>query len=288
MSRTRNRSTILGATTLLVLLPLAAASAAPPPTDSGEYPFARVSALAELGFLGVPSHTVQFGSDGTEFDYVGEGGQNNLFLFARLSLELELAGKHTVVLLYQPLNIESSVLLNRDVTIDTQLFPRDTALDLRYGFDFYRASYLYDFTRPESPHELAIGLSLQIRNATIDFTSADGKLRASKRDIGPVPIIKFRGRYQLTPRVWLGGEVDGFYAPIKYINGGKSDVEGAIVDLSVRSGFRVRPNADLFVNLRYLAGGASGTSKDSEDRGDGFVSNWLHFITLSVGAAWSS
>lgn len=35
-------------------------------------------------------------------------------------------------------------------------------------------------------------------------------------------------------------------------------------------------------NLRYLGGGAEGTS-DDEGPGDGFNSNWLHFAALSLG-----
>ncbi len=265
--------------TLLLLLPVPALA------SSDEEPSVQVSAAAEFGALGVPAHEIQFGTSGTEFDYVAEGGQDVLFFFSRYTVELELGRRHALTFLYQPLNLETAVLLNREVEIDEQVFPRDTPLNLRYGFDFYRLSYAYDLFWCFPQHELSLGGSLQVRNATIDFTSGDGTLRRSKRDLGPVPLLRARGRYSFSNRWWIGGEVDGFYAPIKYLNGGATDVEGAIVDASFRVGYRVQLPLDVYLNLRYLGGGASGTSKDDEDRGDGYVSNWLHFIALSIGIA---
>jgi hypothetical protein len=169
--------------------------------------------------------------------------------------------------------------------VDNVLFPAGTAVDFRYGFDFYRVSYLYDLLGSRGDHELGLGLSLQIRNAIIDFTSADGQLRRTNRDVGPVPALKSRGRWSVSERVWLGYEVDGMYAPVKYINGGKSDVVGAILDFSLRAGYQVAPPLNVFFNLRYLGGGAKGTSKSDAARGpgDGYTSNWLHFLTSTVG-----
>ena len=250
-------------------------------------PFVQVRALTELGFLGAAAHSIQYGQNGAKFDYVEEGAQNNLFLFTRLSAELELNSHHTIVLLYQPLNIRTEVRLRRSIVVDELTFPAETALDLRYGFDFYRLSYMYDLFGDWDRHELSLGGSLQIRNASISFTSADGKLRRSFTSLGPVPTLKARGRYTFDCDVWLETELDLMYAPVKYINGGSSDVEGAIFDLNLRAGLPVFQGGAVFLNLRYLGGGASGTSRDDEVVGDGYVSNWLHFLTLSVGGELS-
>ena len=154
-----------------------------------------ISAIAELGMLAPVTHTIQFDKTGTVFDYVDEGGQDNLFFFSRISLEMEIDRKHTITLLYQPLNLITAVVLQDDLSVDKQLFPAGTPMDLRYGFDFYRVSYLYDFRHSDPDREIALGGSLQLRNATIDFTSADGTMRRTNRDIGPVPLIKFRIRH---------------------------------------------------------------------------------------------
>ncbi|MCC7382177.1 MAG: hypothetical protein IT384_10120 [Deltaproteobacteria bacterium] len=242
-----------------------------------------ISGVLELGFLAPLAHTIELSKSGTELDYVRDGGQDNLFFVARLSGELALFESHRIIFLYQPLNLETSVLLEKDLVVDDERFVAGTALDLRYGFDFYRLSYLYDFWGDDPRQELSIGGSLQLRNATINFTSGDGTQRRTARDIGPVPALKVRGQWSLTERVWLGLEADGMYAPIKYLNGGASDVVGAILDASVRAGIQVAPGIDAFLNVRYLGGGASGTSKKKSGPGDGYTDNWLNFLFITLG-----
>lgn len=246
-------------------------------------PWYRIRAVAELGFLAVLSHKIQFGKNGTYFDYAVEGGQDNLYAVARMSLELEVKRRHTFVFLYQPLDLQTSVELPRDVRMAGVEFPQGTPVDLRYGFPFYRGSYLYDVVASPK-HELSFGLSMQIRNATIDFRSQDGELFTSNRDIGPVPLLKSRGKYAFERGAFIGYEVDGIYAPISVINGSDNEVTGALIDLSLRSGVALPANGELFLNLRYLAGGAVGQS-DPEPTYDGYTKNWLHFMTVSIGAS---
>lgn len=272
---------------MLALLPLLAglsAHAADPDETLLNAPDANVQVRlgGELGFLAVLSHKVQFGSDGTEVNYVSEGGQDNLFAVARVQTELRVK-RHRVILLYQPLDLVSEENARRDLVIDGLTFPEGTPMEYRYRFPFFRGSWMYDVAKREDL-EVGLGLSLQIRNARIDFTSLDGTLKRSNRDIGPVPILKTRIRKNLDGGWFIGGEADGFYAPIRYLNGGSVDVEGAILDASLRAGREVRPGAEFFVNLRYLGGGGSGTSEDELRYADGYVNNWLHFMTVSLGA----
>ncbi|AWV88848.1 hypothetical protein DN745_05645 [Bradymonas sediminis] len=241
----------------------------------------------ELGFLSPMAHSVQFSKAGTDFDYVDEGGQDNLYQFMRLQAEFDFKGRHKFIFLYQPLEINTEVVLRRDVRVDDVTFPEGTPMELRYGFPFYRVGYLYDFLEG-SERELAIGAALQLRNATIDFKSADGQLFRSNRNVGPVPLLKLRARLPLAEKFWWSFDATGFYAPIKYINGGDSDVTGAILDASLRVGRPLTEEISGFVNLRYLAGGGEGTSKDDDDFGDGYVSNWLHFATVSLGFTYGA
>ena len=131
--------------------------------------------------------------------------------------------------------------------------------------------------------DFSLGLSLQIRNATITFQSLDGQLYRENRNVGPVPALKVFGEYRLNRFVWFALEADGIYAPVSYLNGDDNDVTGAILDASLRSGIRLRGPFDLFLNLRYLGGGAEGDSEDDEGPGDGYVRNWLHFLTVTAG-----
>jgi hypothetical protein len=241
---------------------------------------ARLDATAELGGLSPLYHRLQFGRDGTSFDYVKDGGQDVIFPFGRLSMDLVM-GRHHVVFLYQPLELDTQVVVPRAVTVDGLTFPAGTPLDLRYGFPFYRLSYLYQVSsRPGL--SIQLGGSLQIRNATITFSSADGQTRRANRDVGPVPAFKTRIEYTAATGWFTGLEIDGFYAPVKYLNGGKSDVTGAIVDASVRGGYHFSPAVAGFLNVRWLGGGAEGTS-EPEDFSDGYTRNWLHFLIVSLG-----
>jgi hypothetical protein len=242
----------------------------------------KLQASYELGFLDVVSHKIQFGSKGSVFDYVKEGSQDVLFPFSRITTEINLSKKHNIIFLIQPFDINTKAILERDITIDDQLFTKLTPIDLRYGFTFYRLSYLYDFWKADD-REFGIGLSFQIRNATIEFSSSDGKLLRSTRNVGPVPIFKFRFKYPFNNGFWIGSEVDGFYASGKYITGSGNDFEGAILDASVRTGFELMDYLDGFLNIRYIGGGAKGTEKNYKGFGDGFTDNWLKTIEISVG-----
>jgi hypothetical protein len=247
-----------------------------------ERPYAFRGGL-EIGLIDVISHKIQFGENGTEFDYVAEGGQDIFFRFNRLTAELALGRRHNIILLFQPLDIQTEALLSRDVVIDDLIFPADTPLKLSYGFDFWRLSYLYDFC-PQDEREIALGLSLQIRNASISFRSFDGTLFRINQNVGPVPIFKFRTRIPFSSGVWLGSEIDGFYASGKYITGSENDFVGSILDASIRIGFELSKSFDTFLNVRYIGGGARGTEEDDPGPGDGYTNNWLHTVAISLGA----
>jgi len=275
----RNRYLLLFPLLAAVMTP-AAASWLNNPDNSFEVRFA-----SEMGFIGVLKHTIQFGKEGTKFDYVSEGGQSVLFPYRRMSAELHLKPRHTIILLYQPLDVRTETYLVKPLVLDTDTFPTGTAMDLRYGFDFYRVSYQYDFW-PQSDRELAVGLSLQVRDASISFAPRDGSNIRVYNDLGPVPILRFRGRLPIAGGSWVGTEIDGFYAQGKVVTGStnvESSFRGAILDASLRYGLTLNQSVDAFINARYIGGGASGQQASPEYRGDGYTDNWLGTVSLSVG-----
>ncbi len=245
----------------------------------------KIRAVAELGFLSVIDHKVQFSNSGTYFDYRDQGGQDVLFPVSRLSLELEFNKKNTFYLLYQPLRLESQVLLQEDLIVDDMVFPANTGVNLLYNFPFYRLSYTRELLSDNDKWDFAIGASLQIRNATISFESTDGSRFRTNRDVGLVPALKIKTRTYFNDRVFAELEADGIYAPVSYINGSDNEVVGAILDASLRTGVELSDPVTAFINARYIGGGAVGTS-DIDGPGDGYVRNWLHFFTLTVGFSY--
>lgn len=258
---------------------LATAALAASPLNDPERPY-RVELQAELGALLPAAHTVQFGRDGTKLDYVADGGQDNLFPFVRPTARLHWR-RQAFTFLWQPLDLRSTVTLDRDLKVDDVVFPAGRPIDLRYGFPFFRLSWGHHVVQRDDLH-VALGLGLQARNATIGFTAVDGSASEFNRDIGPVPLLEAEVRKRFDDGGLLELEVDGFYAPIKYLNGRDVDVEGAILDAQVRTGLALAEPYDAWLGLRYLAGGGSGTGTP-DGTGDGYVSNWLHFLSLTLG-----
>jgi hypothetical protein len=235
---------------------------------------------AEVGFLAPLAHRVQFGTDGDRLDYVADGGQDNLFPLFRPTAALRWR-RQTFTALWQPLDLNTTVVLDRPLRVDALTFPADRPIDLRYGFSFWRLSWGHRAVDREDL-EVTLGLGLQIRNATIGFTSVDGSLSETNRDIGPVPLLELELRRRFDDGAFLEAEIDGFYAPIKYLNGRGVDVEGAIADIQLRAGLELAPPTSAWLGLRYLGGGASGTGTP-DGTGDGYTENWLHFLTLTLG-----
>lgn len=238
---------------------------------------------AEYGFLGVIDHKVQFSKNNTYFDYVKSGGQRNTFDVGKFSTDFKLDKTHSFTFLYQPLSLSTQAVIESDMMQDNVTFTKDTPMKFLYNFPFFRGSYLYDFN-PDSFEELSLGGSLQIRNSTIEFESLDGSKLVSRRNVGPVPALKFKSRNRLGTNFWYGSEIDGFYAPIRYLNGGTTDVVGAILDANIRFGANLSDKYYPYLNLRYIGGGGDGSSNTKyNSKEDGYSNNWLHFVVVTLG-----
>jgi hypothetical protein len=267
------------AITVLAALPITAQAQAPD-DELG------IEATTELGFLAVLAHEIRLGRDGDRIDYPGDLAQSNLYLSLRASVDVDIWRQHIITLVYQPLEIESRAVAPRSLRIDGLDFVQGTPVRARYSFPFYRIGWAFDVLAGRD-EELAFGLGLQIRNAAIEFESADGTLYRGRNDVGPVPLLRARGRFPIASGWFCAFEVDGFYAFVPGFNGSDTDVEGAIADVSVRLGWRVMRHVDAFLNVRYLAGGAEGQADPSETS-DGYQSNWLHFLAVTLGATIDS
>jgi hypothetical protein len=251
----------------------------------------EISATAELGAVKVLRHNIQLGTDGTKFDYVRQGGQEILFPFKRFSVELNLHRRHDVILLYQPLTIATKTRVPTDypggVVFDGVTFVPGTGLNLKYGFDFWRASYLYRIV-DSSAWVVSAGASLQIRNASIVFEGTEGDAVSVNQNLGPVPILKLRTEYRFRSGAFVGTEIDGFYASSAYINGADYQFEGSILDASLRAGVRLTETSDAFVNVRFLGGTAKGTSESDSRKWSesttNYTDNSLSTLAVTLGA----
>lgn len=250
----------------------------------------QIGATAELGVVKVWYHTLQFGQNTTVFDWVKNGGQEILFPFKRLTADLTLFRRHDIVFLYQPLTIPTTSRVPDDLTggilIEDRTFDPGEGLDLKYGFDFWRVSYLYNFLAGPRAR-VGAGASLQLRNASIVFKSTNGEAVTVNQNLGPVPALKVRAEYRWPVGLFVGLEADGLYASSAYINGADFDFEGSILDASLRAGLAVAKQADVFLNLRFLGGSATGTASKEDPKWtegeSGYSDNRLATTSLTLG-----
>jgi hypothetical protein len=287
------RTAVFLALFLSVLAPLAAQS-----SETGHVPFIQIIPRFEQGFLAVLYHTFQSGAGTTNFNFITQGGQDILFPYQRYSVDFVLAGRHHVTALYQPLTLSTTTVADRNntnggqpVVIGSATFAPGTPMNLTYGFDFWRLSYLYDFSSDPATI-LAAGLSMQIRNASIVFSSVDGTQRFVSQNIGPVPILKVRAAHWFSPSFGLDFEADGFYASSAFFNGSGRSFAGWIWDasLSARTHVSFLPGTVAFLTVRSIGGGADGNNAydniTATTSGPGsYTSNVLATMSVSLGVS---
>ena len=242
----------------------------------------RIRASAEAGYIGLLSHTLRFSKGGTDIDLIRDGGQDNLYPWLRFGLDWPINDRHVVTLVYQPLEVATRVPLERDLIVDDITFQAGKSVDFLYSFPFTRVSYLYDFVQ-DPERELSLGVSLQLRNARIEVADTNGERVRSLRNIGPVPLLKARVRWPLAEQFYWAFEADGSYASIPGINGGDNFVTGALLDANLQLGMRLGDVGNTYLSLRYLGGGSEGQGR-AEAYNDGYSINWLHAVTVGVGA----
>jgi len=247
-------------------------------------PYTSVEFKAEYGFLAVLNHRVQLSEGGTYFDYVKDGGQENLYEQKRFTVEFLISEKDKIIFVYQPIDLITEKTLDNDLVVENEVFKSGTPMSFRYSFPYYRTSYLWSLS-DNSDHKFWLGLGMQIRNASIEFTKIDGTQKVATRNIGPVPLFAMRYQWQFTQSVHLDYEAEGNYANTKFINGDNdSSVEGAIFDTALRLNFATSEKTSAIGSIRYVSGGSRGTSDEvNTPNGDGYSSNWIDLLAVSMG-----
>lgn len=243
---------------------------------------------SELGATGIQYHTITVGEPGTAdtFDFVKEGGQEILYKFERFNLGMTIDNKHRISFLYQPLELVTESVFKEDRNIDGIIFSADTPMEMTYSFPFYRITYGYDFI-PADNIDLGIGAALQLRNASIVFKQLDGTQMTVSQNLGPVPAVNLFGSYRFNGGFFVMTDITGLYASSAFFNGADFDFEGSILDASLRTGYTLKNDIDLFLNARFLGGSAAGTSGYARDKwtdsNSPTTSNYLATTSLSFG-----
>lgn len=258
----------------------------------------------EQGTIGILSHTYRNGIDKNNapiFDFVNQGGQDNIYPFSRYAVGATIAESHRVWFTYQPLNLVTNVSFRADVTIGDRTFAspyvsapgtsNGESMELTYSFPFFRATYTYDLLSKFDNAYLGVGLALQIRNASIRFVPLDGSPSYVAQNVGLVPALALYSEYRFPFGLTLSADIAGSYANSSFFNGATYAFSGSILDASLRMGYELPNGFEVFGTVRYFGGTSDGTSSkngpswtESEQR---YSSNNIATMTASAGLSWT-
>ncbi len=238
-----------------------AATAAPTAVLVPPRLFDSLIADYEVGALYLFQNEGRYGPDGTRYGAKDVGQQRNLAIAQRLAVEAKM-GRHTVIALWAPLDLTTRATLARDLVFQSTTLREGAVFDHRYLFDGYRMSYLFGLV--STPRfSAAIGASIQVRNASVEFRSIDATPAVFKveRDIGLVGALKVRLRYD-AGLLYAMADVDFF-------NTFGLGLPAGIHDVALTLGVPITAGADFFLRLRLVGGGAEVPSRD--------LANWGNF-----------
>lgn len=165
-------------------------------------------------------------------------------VFYRLRAGYTFNSRHTISVLYAPLEIKSEGSVPNDISFQEEVFPANTKLYGTYKFNSYRLTYRYDIVQ-KPKFEFGLGLTAKIRDARISLSSI-GHLD-EKTNIGFVPIINFRLLWKVDDRFGLLIDGDALAAP-----------QGRAEDIFIAATYKLSNNFGIRAGYRILEGGSDG------------------------------
>jgi hypothetical protein len=216
--------------------------------------FVFILSFNVLSLNGQASFDLETGAVGTGYNNVRiPGDEGTLFslkddliskteIFFRIRVNYTIKTRHTLSLLYAPLETVSNGNLPYDIFFEGVTFPANTALTGTYKFNSYRLTYRYEIVlKPK--FEFGLGFTAKIRDAKISLGSAG--LESEKANVGFVPIINFRMLWKPYEKFGILLEGDALAAP-----------QGRAEDVLVAATYRISDRFGLKAGYRILEGGA--------------------------------
>ena len=196
----------------------------------------------ETGAVATAYNNVRIpGDQGTLFSFKDDLISKTEF-FYRIRASYTIKSRHTLTLLYAPLETVSTGNVTNDIFFEGVTFPANTDLTGTYKFNSYRLTYRYEIViRPK--FEFGLGFTAKIRDAKISLASAG--LESEKANVGFVPIINFRMLWKPYEKFGILVEGDALAAP-----------QGRAEDVLVAATYKVSDRFGLKAGYRILEGGA--------------------------------
>jgi len=202
------------------------------------------------------------GDEGTLFSFKDDLIPKTEF-FYRIRLNYTIKSRHTLSLLFAPLETESEGSVPNDILFEGVVFPANTEIVGTYKFNSYRLTYRYDFVQ-KPRFEFGLGLTAKIRDAKIALSSPG--LTSEKTNVGFVPIINFRLLWKIDDKFGILLDGDALAAP-----------QGRAEDVQLAATYKFSNNLGIRAGYRILEGGA-----DNDE-----VYNFTLFHYASVGISYT-
>ena len=216
--------------------------------------FVFILSFNVISLNGQVSFDLETGAVGTGYNNVRiPGDQGTLFslkddliskteAFFRIRVNYKIKTRHTLSLLYAPLETVSDGNLPYDIFFEGVTFPAYADITGTYKFNSYRLTYRYEIViKPK--FEFGLGFTAKIRDAKIALASAG--LESEKANVGFVPIINFRMLWKPYEKFGILLEGDALAAP-----------QGRAEDVLIAATYRVSDRLGLKAGYRILEGGA--------------------------------
>jgi hypothetical protein len=184
-------------------------------------------------------------------------------IFYRLRAGYTIKSRHTISLLYAPLETKSEGSVANDIIFGGVVFPANIKLNGTYKFNSYRLTYRYDMVN-KPRIVFGLGFTAKIRDARISLSSPG--LTAEKANVGFVPIINFRLLWKIDDKFGLLLDGDALAAP-----------QGRAEDVLIAATCEFSGNFGIHAGYRILEGGA-----DNDE-----VYNFALFHYASVGISYT-
>ena len=184
-------------------------------------------------------------------------------IFYRLRASYTIKSRHTISLLYAPLETKSDGSMANNILFEGVVFPANTNLNATYKFNSYRLTYRYNIVN--KPRIIfGLGLTAKIRDASIRLSSPSQT--AEKTNVGFVPLINFRLLWEINDEFGLLLDGDALGAP-----------QGRAEDVLIATTYKFSDHISICAGYRILEGGANNDE----------VYNFALFHYASVGLSYT-
>lgn len=224
---------------------------------------AQVSLDFETGPVFTGYNNVRIpGDNGTLFS-LNEDLKAKTKLYYRLRASYTWNLRHTISVLYAPLETKSEGRTPNDILFKGVLFNANDQLNGTYKFNSHRLTYRYDIVYKRK-FNFGFGLTAKIRDAGIGLSSFNQT--AKKTNVGFAPIINFRLLWELNDDVGLLFDGDALAAP-----------QGRAEDVQIAVTYGLFENINIRAGYRILEGGANNDE----------VYNFALFNYVSFGVSYT-